>query len=110
MAPPFAVRIFAAVGKTMRREVGWLIHPTVAFYLEAERTFKTIFQNENQTISVWNRLQVRPEMKVQVAVFATLLVCLSAATHLTEKVIAEELLKNMGFDGQPNMKKVWIKK
>ena len=47
-------------------------------------------------------------MKVQVAVFATLLVCLSAATHLTEKVIAEELLKNMGFEEKPNMKKVWI--
>ena len=47
-------------------------------------------------------------MKVQVAVFATLLVCLSAATHLTEKVIAEELLKNMGFEQQPNMKKVSI--
>ena len=47
-------------------------------------------------------------MKVQVAVFATLLVCLSAATHLTEKVIAEELLKNMGFEQEPNMKKVWI--
>ena len=47
-------------------------------------------------------------MKVQVAVFATLLVCLSAATHLTEKVIAEELLKNMGFEEGPNMKKVWI--
>ena len=46
-------------------------------------------------------------MKVQVAGFATLLVCLSAATHLTEKVIAEELLKNMGFEEQPNMKKVW---
>ena len=45
-------------------------------------------------------------MKVQVAVFATLLVCLSAATHLTEKVIAEELLKNMGFEQGPNMKKV----
>ena len=47
-------------------------------------------------------------MKVQVAVFATLLVCLSAATHLTEKVIAEELLKNKGFEEKPNMKKVWI--
>ena len=45
-------------------------------------------------------------MKIQVAVFATLLVCLSAATHLTEQVIAEELLKNMGFEEKPNMKKV----
>ena len=45
-------------------------------------------------------------MKIQVAVFATLLVCLSAATHLTEQVIAQELLKNMGFEEKPNMKKV----